>query len=82
MRQTTAEPISDQEFARQVGIVADLRRPLPVWRILLLALVLLLAGFATTFGVLFASSSTATGDNFQTATTQCPMTGNTPKPAR
>ena len=82
MRETSVHSISDQEFVREVGIVADLRPRAFLWRKLLLAVAVLVAAFATFFGGLFATGTVTASNNFQSATTQCPMTGNTSKPAR
>ena len=82
MPKTTFETISDQEFARQVGIPPDFSPRLSLGRKLLLALVLLLAGSTTIFAGLFQAWSATGGDNLQTSVTQCPMTGNPSKPAR
>ncbi len=82
MYKTTVEPVSDHEFARQVGISANLTPQLSLGRKLLLAAALLLAASTTLFAALFHRGTATNGNTLQTGVTQCPMTRNPSTPTR
>lgn len=82
MSQTTLEPVSDQEFARQVGIRKDLTPRLSLTKKLVLAAALLLAASSSLVAGLFQRGTPTRGDSVQASVTQCPMTGNPSKPTR
>lgn len=66
-------PIDDREILRRAGIAPDLAPRLSTLRRALLALALLLAGSTALFAGLFQANSPTSGDDYETASTQCPM---------
>ena len=71
----------DREFAREVGISAEITPRLSAARKFILVTALLLASATSIFAALFHSGNATGSSDFQTSATQCPMTG-TPKPSR